>query len=152
MTDDMPKSMDIDDILKLLPHRFPFLLVDRITEYVPGKYVKGYKNVTVNEPFFTGHFPENPVLPGVLQIEALAQISAAMVFTIPEYSDKFAVFAGLDNVRFKKLVRPGDKFEMYSEFMKIKGPLVKAHAKGTVDGQLAVEADLLVSLLPKPQK
>lgn len=150
MTEDTPKSMDIDDILKLLPHRFPFLLVDRITEYVPGKYVKGYKNITINEPCFTGHFPDYPVFPGVLQIEAMAQMSAAMVFTIPEYSNKFAVFAGVDNARFKKQVKPGDKFEMYSEFLKVKGPLVKAHVKGMVDGQLAVEADLLVSLLPKP--
>jgi len=151
MTDTQPKTMDIDEIMQLLPHRYPFLLVDRITEYVPGKYAKGYKNITVNEPFFTGHFPEKPVMPGVLQLEAMAQMSAAMVFTMPEYQNKLALFAGVDNARFKKVVRPGDKFEMESEFTKAKGPLIKAHTKGFVDGQLAVEADLLVSLIHNKQ-
>ena len=86
-----------------------------------------------------------------MQIEALAQVSAAMVFTMPEHKDKWAVFAGVDNARFKKMVQPGDKFEMHSELIKIKGPIVKVHAKGFVDGQLAVEADLLVSLISKPE-
>lgn len=150
MTENQPKSMDIDEIMEMLPHRFPFLLVDRITEYVPGKYTRGYKNISVNEPYFTGHFPQKPIFPGVLQVEAMAQLSAAMVFSMPEHHDKFAVFAGVDNVRFKRMVRPGDRLDMYSELIKIKGPIVKAHAEGTVDGQLAVEADLLVSLMPKP--
>ena len=152
MTDNEPLSMDIDQIMKLLPHRFPFLLVDRVTEYIPGQYAKGYKNVSVNEPFFCGHFPEIPVMPGVLQIEALAQLSGAMVLTMPEHKDKLALFAGIDNARFKKIVRPGDKFEMTSELIKVKGPVAKAHAKATVDGQLAVEADLIVSLLPNTRK
>ncbi len=152
MTDIEPKSMDIDQIMKLLPHRFPFLLVDRITEYVPGVYAKGYKNISVNEPFFCGHFPNIPVMPGVLQIEALAQLSGAMVLTLPQYSDKLALFAGIDNARFKKVVRPGDKFEMSSELTKVKGPVAKAHAVGMVDGQIAVEADLIVSLIPNTMK
>lgn len=151
MTSIEPNSMNIDEIMKMLPHRYPFLLVDRITEYVPGQYVKGYKNISIGEHCFTGHFPQKPIFPGVLQIEALAQVSAAMVFTMPEHKDKWAVFAGVDNARFKKMVQPGDKFEMHAELIKIKGPIVKAHAKGFVDGQLAVEVDLLVSLLSKPE-
>ena len=150
MTDNEVKSMDIIEIMNLLPHRYPFLLVDRITEYVPCQYAKGYKNISVNEPFFCGHFPENPVMPGVLQIEALAQLSGAMVLTLPEYSDKLAVFAGIDNARFKRIVRPGDRLDMESELIKIKGPIVKAHAKASVDGQIAAEVDILVSMIPNP--
>ncbi len=149
MTENQPKTMDIEQIMQLLPHRYPFLLVDRITEYVPNKYVKGYKNITINEPFFCGHFPNCPVMPGVLQIEALAQLSGAMVLTLPQYKDKLALFAGIDKARFKKVVRPGDKFEMESELLKIKGPIIKASARARVDGQLAVEAELIVSMIDK---
>ena len=146
MTDNEVKSMDIIEIMKLLPHRYPFLLVDRITEYVPCQYAKGYKNISVNEPFFCGHFPENPVMPGVLQIEALAQLSGAMVLTLPEYSNKLAVFAGIDNARFKRIVRPGDRFEMEIELTKIKGPVCKAHGIGKVDGKVCVEADMTFAI------
>jgi len=149
MTENLPNTMDIEHLMKLLPHRYPFLLVDRVTDYVPGKYVKGYKNVTINEPFFCGHFPEVPIMPGVLQIEAMAQLCSAMVFTMPEYQNKFGVFTGIDKARFKRAVKPGDKFEMEAEFTKARGPLIFAHAKGFVDGKLAVEADMMVSLLPK---
>lgn len=149
MTEVQPQKMDIEEIMQLLPHRYPFLLVDRITEYVPGQYVKGYKNITMNEPFFCGHFPNIPVMPGVLQIEALAQLSGAMVLTLPEYKDKLALFAGIDAARFKKVVRPGDKLEMESELIKVKGPLVKVKAKAMVDGKLAVEAELMVSMIDK---
>jgi len=149
MTENQPMTMDIEQIMQLLPHRYPFLLVDRITEYEPNKYVKGYKNITINEQFFCGHFPNCPVMPGVLQIEALAQLSGAMVLTLPQYKNKLALFAGIDKARFKKVVRPGDKFEMESELLKAKGPIVKAIARGYVDGQLAVEAELIVSMIDK---
>ena len=149
MTDKQLLSMDIEGIMQLLPHRYPFLLVDRITEYVPGEYAKGYKNVSMNEQFFCGHFPNVPVMPGVLQIEALAQLSGAIVLTLPQYKDKLALFAGIDNARFKRVVKPGDRLEMHSELVKIKGPIVKAHAKAYVDGQLAVETDLIVSMINK---
>jgi 3-hydroxyacyl-[acyl-carrier-protein] dehydratase len=141
-----PLTLDILEIMKLLPHRYPFLLVDRITECVPGKYVKGYKNVTMNENFFQGHFPENPIMPGVLQIEALAQLSAGILLTVPEYKDKLALFAGIDGVRFKRIVRPGDKLEMYSEITKIKGPVAKAKVRAEVDSQLVVEGEFMVSI------
>jgi 3-hydroxyacyl-[acyl-carrier-protein] dehydratase len=141
-----PLKMDIMEIMKLIPHRYPFLLVDRITECVPGKYVKGYKNITMNEALFQGHFPGNPIFPGVLMVEALAQISAGMVMTMPEYAGKLALFAGIDGVRFKRVVRPGDRLEFYSEIIKLKGPIAKTKCTATVDGELAVEAELMCAL------
>ena len=121
-------------------------MVDRITECVPGKYSKRYKNLTMNELFFQGHFPGNPIMPGVLQLEAMAQCSAPILMCLPEYKGKFALFAGVDNVRFKNIVRPGDKFEMHVELLKTKGPISKCHTVGSVDGKICVEADLTVAL------
>ena len=144
-----PITLDYQQIMEMLPHRYPFLLVDRITEYVPGQYAKGYKNITMNENFFCGHFPNVPVMPGVLQIEAMAQLSGALVLTQSQYKDKLALFAGIDNARFKRVVKPGDRLDMEAELIKVKGPIVKAHVKATVDGQLAVEADLIVSMISK---
>jgi len=141
-----PLKMDIMEIMKLIPHRYPFLLVDRITECVPGKYVKGFKNITMNEALFQGHFPGNPIFPGVLMVEALAQISAGMVMTMPQYAGKLALFAGIDGVRFKKVVRPGDKLEFHSEIIKLKGPIAKTKCTATVDGELAVEAELMCAI------
>ena len=149
MSENQSQSMDIKDIMNLLPHRYPFLLVDRVTDFIPGKYAKGYKNVTMNEQFFCGHFPNEPVMPGVLQIEALAQLCGAMVLTLPEYKNKLALFAGVDKARFKRVVRPGDKFEMEAEIIKVKGPIVKAKGKATVDGQLALEVELMVSMIDR---
>lgn len=140
-------SMNINEIMKIIPHRYPFLLVDRITEYVSGKYVKGYKNVTFNEPFFTGHFPEKPIMPGVLMVEALAQVSAGIVMKMPEYQGKFIVFAGIDNVRFKRIVIPGDRLDLYSEVLKLRGSLVKLKVQASVDGQIAVEGELICSVI-----
>lgn len=140
------QSFDIIEIMKMLPHRYPFLLVDRITECIPGEYSKGYKNITMNEPFFQGHFPDNPIFPGVLQIEALAQCSAPILLALPEYAGKLTLFAGIDGVRFKNIVRPGDKFEMEACMGRMKGPICKCTAKGSVDGKLCVEAELTVAL------
>lgn len=141
-----PISLGYEEILNMLPHRYPFLLVDRITECVPAQYSKGYKNVSFNEPFFQGHFPNNPIMPGVLQLEALAQCSAPIVMCMSEYKGKLTLFAGVDNVRFKNIVRPGDKFEMHVELIKAKGPICKCHAIGSVDGKICVEADMTVAL------
>lgn len=147
MTEEIqPISLDIMDIMKMLPHRHPFLLIDRITECVPGIRVKGYKNVSINEDFFNGHFPSNPIMPGVLQVEALAQLSAGILLTLPEYKDKLALFAGIDGVRFKRIVRPGDKLEMSAVITKIRGPIVKAKARAEVDSKLVVEGELMFSI------
>lgn len=139
-------SFNTTDIMKMIPHRYPFLLVDRITECVTGKYAKGYKNMTMNEQFFQGHFPNNPIMPGVLQLEAMAQCSAPILMTMPEYKDKLTLYAGVDNVRFKNIVRPGDRFDMHVEIIKVKGPVCKAHGIGSVDGKTCVEADMTFAL------
>jgi len=141
-----PLTMDIMEIMELIPHRYPFLLIDRITECIPGKYIKGYKNITMNENLFQGHFPENPIFPGVLMVEALAQISACMVMKMPKYKGKLALFAGIDGVRFKKIVRPGDKLEFSSELTKHKGPIMKTKCWATVDSELVVEAELMCAI------
>ena len=141
-----PITMNYEEILKMLPHRYPFLLIDRITECIPGKYSKGYKNVSFNEPFFQGHFPNNPIMPGVLQVEALAQTSAPILMTMEEYKGKLTLFAGIESAKFKNIVRPGDRLDMEIELLKIKGPIGKCHAIGKVDGKVAVEADMTVAM------
>lgn len=145
MTEETLK-MDITEIMAMIPHRYPFLLVDKVTECIPGKYVKGYKNLTMNENFFQGHFPGNPIMPGVLQLEAMAQCSAPLLLTLEKFKGKLPLFASIDNVRFKTIVRPGDKFEMEIELLKLKGPIGKVHAIGSVDGNVVVEADMTVCM------
>lgn len=139
-------KMDIMEIMAMIPHRYPFLLVDRITECIPGNYVKGYKNVSMNEDFFNGHFPGNPIMPGVLQIEAMAQCSAPLLLTLDKFKGMIPLFASIDNVRFKTIVRPGDRFDMDIVLTKLKGPIGKVHAIGSVDGNVAVEADMTVCM------
>lgn len=140
-------QFDITEIMSMIPHRYPFLLIDRITECVPGKYCKGYKNLTMNEIFFQGHFPGNPIMPGVLQTEALAQIGAGILMTLPQYKGKLVVYAGIDNCRFKSIVRPGDRLDMEVELTKVRGPIIKAHGKAFVDEKLATEADMTFSVV-----
>lgn len=147
MSEEQVLSFDIKDILKMIPHRYPFLLVDRITECVSGQYSKGYKNVTMNEEFFQGHFPNNPIMPGVLQIEAMAQCSAPILLTMDKFKGKLALFAGIENARFKGIVRPGDKFEMEVELVKLRGPIAKSHATGYVNGKVVTEADMTFAIV-----
>lgn len=139
-------SFDTMEIMEMIPHRYPFLLVDRITECVQGKYAKGYKNITMNEEFFQGHFPGNPIMPGVLQLEALAQCSAPILLTMDAFKDKLTLFAGMENVRFKNIVRPGDRLDMEIQLVKLKGAIGKCHAVGYVDGKVVVEADMTVAM------
>ena len=139
-------TLDIMQIMDMIPHRYPFLLVDRITECVPGKYAKGYKNMTMNEQFFQGHFPGNPIMPGVLQLEALAQCSAPILLKLPQFEGKLALFASIENVRFKNIVRPGDRLDMEVELVKLKGPIGKSHAIGRVNGNIVVEADMTAAM------
>ena len=148
MTDEQKTILTYDamQIAELIPHRYPFLLVDRITECVPGEYAIGYKNLTWNEEFFKGHFPNNPVMPGVLQIEAMAQCSAPILLTMDRFKGKLALFAAMDNVRFKGIVRPGDRLDMRIDLVKLKGPICKSHGFGTVDGKIVVEADMTICI------
>lgn len=139
-------SLDTMEIMELIPHRYPFLLVDRITECVPGKYAKGYKNLSMNEEFFQGHFPGNPIFPGVLQLEAMAQCSAPILLSLDAFKGKLCLFASMDNVRFRTIVRPGDRFDMEIEMIKLKGPIGKCQARGYVDGKIAVEAEMTVAM------
>lgn len=141
---------DIMGIMSLIPHRYPFLLVDRITRHEHGRIIEGYKNVTINEPFFQGHFPGFPLMPGVLIVEALAQLGCYLVKSMPEGEGKLIVFSGIDGVRFRRQVIPGDRLDLYAEMTKIRGPLGKAKIRASVAGDLAVEGEILFSLLPDP--
>ncbi len=143
--------IDVNKIREIIPHRYPFLLVDRITFLEPGIKAIGYKNITTNEPFFQGHFPGNPIMPGVLLIEALAQLGCVAMLVKEEYKDMIGLFAGIDGARFKKPVIPGDKLDLYVELLKLKGPIGKFKGEAKVDGQLAAEAEILFAIVPKPQ-
>lgn len=134
--------MDIKEIQKIIPHRYPFILVDRIEELEPGKSAKGYKNVSINDYFFQGHFPEEPVMPGVLIIEALAQVGAVALLSMEEFKGKIAYFGGINKARFKKKVIPGDRLDLEIEIIKRKGPLGIGAAKATVDGEVVAIAEL----------
>ncbi|HZF78182.1 MAG TPA: 3-hydroxyacyl-ACP dehydratase FabZ [Rubrivivax sp.] len=145
--------MDIHRILKKLPHRYPFLLVDRVLELEPGKRIKALKNVTINEPFFTGHFPHRPVMPGVLMLEALAQAAALLSFeTMGKTPDDESVyyFAGIDAARFRRPVGPGDQLVLEVLLDRSKGGVFKFKARALVDGELAVEADLMCTMRQVP--
>lgn len=134
------------DIMEILPHRYPFLLVDRVLEMEPGVRAVSEKMVTINEHFFQGHFPDYPVMPGVLIIEALAQTGAIAVLSVPEFQGKIAFFGGVDKVRFRRQVRPGDVLRMEVTIEKIKRGVGKGTGKATVDGDLACEGGLLFAI------
>lgn len=142
-------SMDIKDILAILPHRYPFVMVDRILELEVGKHIVGLKNVTINEPFFQGHFPGEPVMPGVLILEGMAQVGALLAYrSIPEaIGTKLVYFAGLDGVRFRKVVHPGDQVIYRLEIIKLKAKLSKMSGKAYVADQLVAEAELMASFV-----
>lgn len=135
-------ELDVKQIMEVIPHRQPFLLVDRVTEMEPGKWIKGYKNLSYNEPFFAGHFPEEPVMPGVLQLEALAQIGAVAVLSQEENKGKTAYFAGVSQAKFKQKVVPGDRLDLECEIIKVKGPLGVGAVTATVNGKIACKAEI----------
>lgn len=141
-------QMNIEKILSLLPHRYPFLLVDRVSECEPGSYIKAYKNVTINEPFFQGHFPGVPIMPGVLILEALAQTGGLLALSGNEtaINDSLFLFTGLDKVKFRRQVIPGDKLELYCDNMRMKLKICKMTARATVDGKLACEAEITAAI------
>ena len=141
--------LNVQQIEKLLPHRYPFLLVDRIIELEPGKRVVGVKCVSANEPFFTGHFPEMKVMPGVLILEALAQCSALMTLpAIPEAerAGKVIFFMAIDRARFRKPVVPGDRLELHCTMLRSKGAIIKARGEAKVDGQVVAEGEFMAML------
>ncbi len=142
----MKNTMDIQEILKCLPHRFPFLMVDRVIEINEGKSLVAIKNVTFNEPFFTGHFPQMAVMPGVLLLEALAQAGGILVHTFNKKGIEDGtvhLLAGIDNARFKRIVKPGDQLRLEVTFIRAKSDIWKMSGVATVDGQVACTADIM---------
>lgn len=140
------KSFTVAEIHELLPHRYPFALVDRIIDYVPGKKAVGIKNVTFNEPFFSGHIPGRPIMPGVLIVESMAQVGGVILTLLPGMKGEFFAFAGIDKVRFRRPVIPGDRLIMTVELLSFKmNRIAKMQGQGVVDDQLVVEGEMLFS-------
>ncbi len=151
MTNDtLGLPLEAADIMELLPHRYPFLLVDRVVELEPGKRAVAIKQVTANEPHFTGHFPQRPIMPGVLMVEALAQTAGIAVMSLDDYRGKLGLFAGIDGCRFKRLVVPGDTLRLEVTVEKLRGMFGRVRAVASVDGELAVEATLSI-VIPRDQ-
>lgn len=134
--------LTVKEIMEIIPHRAPFLLIDTVETLEPGVSAVAYKNVTINEDFFRGHFPSEPVMPGVLIIEALAQTGAVAMLSLEENKGKIAYFAGIDNAKFKRKVVPGDRLKLTCEITKVKGPLGVGTAKATVNDEVACTAEL----------
>ena len=143
--------LTIEEIKEIIPHRYPFLLVDRILELEPLKRGVGIKNVTANEPFFQGHFPNKPVLPGVLLLEAMAQVGGVSLLYPDENRGKIAYFAGMEGVKFRKPVVPGDQVRMEAEVTRLRGSVGKVRAEAFVEGQLVAEAEFMFALSDKQE-
>ena len=143
-------TFDIQEILGLLPHRYPFLLIDRVVEFERGKRLVAIKNVTMNEPFFQGHFPGYPLMPGVLIVEAMAQAGAIiMLHEIPDRESKLAVFTGIEKAKFRRPVTPGDQLRIEVDVLAFKSRLGRMEAKAMVDGKVACQATLTCSIVPR---
>ena len=139
---------DINELFQFLPHRYPFLLVDRVTDLTVGESVKGFKNVTINEPFFNGHFPGHPVMPGVLQLEAMAQLASILVLRPAENQGKIGYFMSADKVKFRKPVFPGDTLFVEGEVLKVRGSIGMASCRCYVNDQVVSEGELKFALMP----
>jgi 3-hydroxyacyl-[acyl-carrier-protein] dehydratase len=136
------------DIQQIIPHRYPFLLVDRIVELEPGKHAVGIKNVSMGEPYFQGHFPDYPVMPGVLMVEAIAQVGAVAMLSLDEYKGRIAFFAGIDNVRFKRQVRPGDTLRIEVELGQFRRGVGTGTGTATVNGEVACRGEFMFAIPP----
>ncbi|WP_407646813.1 3-hydroxyacyl-ACP dehydratase FabZ [Fluctibacter halophilus] len=139
-------TIDIEEILSLLPHRYPFLLLDRVTDYVLGESIQAYKNITFNEPCFTGHFPGKPIFPGVLILEALAQAAGVLGFKTMGNTDELYLYAGIDNARFKRPVVPGDRLDFSVTLIKERRGIWKFSGVASVDGQEACTAEFMCAM------
>ena len=144
------RTLDAVEIQRIIPHRYPFLLVDRVIELEPGQRAVGLKNVTMGDPFFQGHFPGYPVMPGVLIVEALAQVGAVALLTTDDFRGKLALFAGIDNVRFKRQVKPGDTLRLQVELGQIRRSVGTGTGEATVDGELACRGEFMFAVVPAP--
>ena len=152
-TTSAPPALPLEaaDIMRIIPHRYPFLLVDRIIELEPGRRAVGIKAVTANEPQFTGHFPDRPIMPGVLMVEALAQTAGVVVMTLDEYRGKLGLFAGIDDCRFRRMVVPGDTLRLEVTVEKLRGMFGRVRGVASVNGEPAVEATLTI-IIPRDQE
>lgn len=139
--------LDVNQIMEIIPQRSPFLMIDRVEEYIPGESAIAYKNVCINEPFFQGHFPGNPIMPGVLIVEAMAQTGAVAVLSLEENKGKNALFGGIDKLKFKKQVVPGDVLKLEVKIIKRKGPIGVGEAIATVDGKIAAKGELTFAIV-----
>jgi len=146
-TDATVTTLDINEIKALIPHRYPFLLVDRVTSVEPGLKATGYKNMTANEQFFEGHFPFKPIMPGVLMVEALAQLACITLLMKEEFKGSLGVFTGIDGFKFRAMVEPGDRLDMEVELLKMKGPIGKVKAIARVGDKTACEGEISFSIL-----
>ncbi|MBA4169743.1 MAG: 3-hydroxyacyl-ACP dehydratase FabZ [Chloroflexi bacterium] len=151
VTTTYPLPLEAADVMGILPHRYPFLLVDRIVELEPGVRAVGIKQVTVNEPHFTGHFPGRPIMPGVLMVEALAQTAGVAVLTLDGYRGKLGLFAGIDDCRFRRMVVPGDTLRLEVTVEKLRGMFGRLRGVATVESEIAVEATISI-VIPRDQQ
>jgi 3-hydroxyacyl-[acyl-carrier-protein] dehydratase len=146
-----PVALDIHQVLSILPHRFPFVLVDRVTELIPGKSIRGHKCVTYNEPWFQGHFPQRPIMPGVLIIEAMAQIGGILAYASDPFdsTSNLMFFLAIDKARFRHTVTPGDRLDLYAEVLHHRSNVWKLRGEARVDGALCAEGELLGSVVDR---
>jgi len=149
-TTPVKQTMDINEIMAILPHRYPFLLIDRVLEITPKQRIVAIKNVTINEPLFQGHFPGYPIMPGVLIVEAMAQAGGALLLTeIPDRADKLMVFTGIEEAKFRRPVTPGDQVRFEVDVLQWRSRAVKMQGKAFVDGKLVCEAIVMCQLVPR---
>jgi len=152
-TPETQQQLEIVDIMAILPHRYPFLLIDRVIEVVPRKRIVAIKNVTYNEPFFQGHFPGYPIMPGVLVIEAIAQAAAALLLTeFPDRDEHLTVFTGIERAKFRKPVVPGDQLRLEIKVLNWRAKAVRIEGQALVDGKLVCEGILMCALVPRQKK